>query len=398
MAFDAFREPDYRRFWTTQFLSNIGSWMQAVAQGWLVYRLTDSPFLLGFVAFAGSAPTFVLMLPGGVLADQWNRRRVVAISQGAQALAALAIAISVHFHTVTVWQICAAAAVAGTAMSFSAPAWQAMIVDLLEDRQRLPNALMMNSLQFNLSRAIGPVIAGIALSSVGAFWCFLLNALSFIPLIIVLGRIRDRQEPSTVIGPMWTRLTEGFRYVRRERVVLILLGVVAASSFFGYPFMNLMPVIARSLFTNDAAGLGWLIGGFGTGAFAGALALSFRTPTRYILRTIVFSLLIFGVSLGSVALARTPVPAVALLVISGAAAVVSIALCNTSIQHRIADEMRGRVLSMYTFAFFTAVPFGNLVAGSLAEHRGIRVTIAVMASGLLLSGVIAGVLLRRRAL
>ncbi|MCU1229641.1 MAG: major facilitator superfamily 1, partial [Acidobacteria bacterium] len=198
MAFEAFREPDYRRFWTAQFLSNIGSWMQAVAQGWLVYRLTDSPFLLGFVAFAGSAPTFVLMLPGGVLADQWNRRRVVAISQAAQALAALAIAISVHFHTVTVWQICAAAAVAGTAMSFSAPAWQAMIVDLLEDRQRLPNALMMNSLQFNLSRAIGPVIAGIALSGVGAFWCFLLNALSFIPLIIVLGRIRDRQQPSTV--------------------------------------------------------------------------------------------------------------------------------------------------------------------------------------------------------
>ena len=394
MPFDAFREPDYRRFWTTQFLSNIGSWMQAVAQSWLVYRLTDSPFLLGFVAFAGSAPTFVLMLPGGVLADQWNRRRVVAISQCAQALAALAIAISVHLHTVTVWQICAAAAIAGTAMSFSAPAWQAMIVDLLEDRERLPNALMMNSLQFNLSRAIGPVIAGIALSSVGAFWCFLLNALSFIPLVVVLARIRDRQQPSNAAGPMWSRLKEGFRYVRRDRVVLILLGVVAASSFFGYPFMNLMPVVARSLFTNDAAGLGWLIGGFGTGAFGGALVLSFRTPRRYILRTIVGSLLMFGLALGSVALAHTPVPAVALLVVSGVGAVVSVALCNTSIQQRIADEMRGRVLSMYTFAFFTSVPAGNLVAGSLAEHYGIRVTLVAMASGLFVAGVLAGVMLR----
>ena len=396
MAFDAFREPDYRRFWTTQFLSNIGSWMQTVAQGWLVYRLTDSPFLLGFVAFAGSAPTFVLMLPGGVLADQWNRRRVVAISQCAQALAALAIAISVHFHTVTVWQICAAAAVAGTAMSFSAPAWQAMIVDLLEDRERLPNALMMNSLQFNLSRAIGPVIAGIALSAAGAFWCFLLNAISFVPLIIVLAQIRDRRQPSPVAGPMFARLAEGFRYVRRERTVLILLGIVAASSFFGYPMMNLMPVVARALFTNDATGLGWLIGGFGVGAFAAALALSLKTPKRYILRTIVVSLLVFGVALAGVGVARVATVAVALLVICGAGAVVSIALCNTSIQERIADEMRGRVLSMYTFAFFTAVPVGNLVAGSVAEHYGIRVTVVSMAAGLVVSGGAAGAMLRRR--
>jgi MFS family permease len=385
--FDAFREPDYRRFWTTQFLSNIGSWMQAIAQGWLVYRLTDSAFLLGFVAFAGSAPTFVLMLPGGVLADQWNRRRVVAISQMAQALAALAIAISIHFHTITVWQICAAAAVAGTAMSFSAPAWQAMIVDLLEDRARLPNAVMMNSLQFNLSRAIGPVIAGVALSTVGAFWCFLLNAISFVPLIVVLYGMRSRQQPASgKPGPMWSRLAEGFRYVRNDRVVLILIAIVFASSFFGYPIMNLMPIVARMLFTNDATGLGWLIGAFGVGAFSAALALSLRTPSRFILRTIVIALLIFGIALGILGAAHHAWSAVALLAICGAAAVVSVALCNTSIQAR-----------MYTFAFFTAVPFGNLVAGMVAEHAGIRTTIVAMASGLFVSGLAAGWMLRPRA-
>src|SRR5687767_127 len=149
--FEAFREPDYRRFWITQFISNIGSWMQAVAQGWLVYRLTDSPFLLGFVGFAASAPAVVLMLPGGVVADRFDRKRVVAFSQIAQAASALFLALMIVAGRITVWHIVSAALVVGTAQSFSAPAFQAMIVDLLEDRSRLPNAIAMNSLQFNSS-------------------------------------------------------------------------------------------------------------------------------------------------------------------------------------------------------------------------------------------------------
>src|SRR5213083_1378595 len=140
MPFEAFQESDYRRFWTTQFISNIGSWMQTVAQGWLVYRLTDSPFLLGFVGFASSAPAIVLMLPGGVLAAQLNRKRVVAISQAVQALTALLLSLSIYLNRITVWQIVVAAILVGVAQSFSAPAWQAMVIDLLEDRTRLPNA------------------------------------------------------------------------------------------------------------------------------------------------------------------------------------------------------------------------------------------------------------------
>src|SRR5688572_30124434 len=148
--FEAFRERDYRRFWSTQFISNIGSWMQGIAQGWLVYRLTDSPFLLGFVGFANSIPMIFLMLPGGVLADQLDRRKVLRASQWAQAMCAGALALSIYNQTIAVWQIIAAAIVVGIAQSFSAPAYQAMVVDLLEDRSRLPNAVAMNSLQFNL--------------------------------------------------------------------------------------------------------------------------------------------------------------------------------------------------------------------------------------------------------
>src|ERR1041385_5151176 len=244
--FEAFQEKDYRAFWTTQFVSNIGSWMQSVAQGWLVYRLTNSPFLLGVVGFSVSAPSIVLMLPGGVLADQLDRRRTLRISQWAQTLSALALSLSIWTHHITVWQIIAASLVNGTAMAFSSPAYQAMIADLLDDRSRLSNAVAMNALQFNLSRALGPLLAGLALAAWGSFWFFFLNALSFLPLIYVLGTLRDRQlRNATVEQRMLARLIEGFRYVRGEPTVMKFLCVMTIASLFGYPLVTLMPIVAR---------------------------------------------------------------------------------------------------------------------------------------------------------
>lgn len=385
--FEAFREHDYRRFWIAQFVSNIGGWMQAVAQGWLVYRLTDSPFLLGFVGFAASAPSIVLMLPGGVLADQLDRRRVIAASQWAQAGSAMALAISIHLGTITVWQILAAAVVVGIAQSFSAPAYQAMILDLLSDRARLPNAVAMNSLQFNLSRAIGPLLASLALSAWGTFWCFFLNAVSFVPLIFVLSRVTRRQQEHAGPRGILENLREGFRYVRGDRTVLLLLGAAAAGSLFGYPYLQLMPVLARTLFANDAAGNGYLIGAVGAGALLAALALSMATPARHrMLAIIIAAVIAFGTCLVAVGFAA-PVPVVmALLVISGAGMVASLALCNTMIQQRVPDGMRGRVMSMYTFSFFAVIPFGNLMAGLLAEHRGIRFAFTTLGAALIVTG------------
>src|SRR5438874_1112918 len=246
--FEAFKEKDYRAFWTTQFVSNIGSWMQTVAQGWLVYRLTDSPFLLGFVGFASSIPSFFLMLPGGVVADHFDRRRVVSASQWAQALSALFLAVAIRTGQLSVWQIMAASVVVGVAISFSAPAWQAMVVDLLDDRSRLSNAVAMNSLQFNLSRALGPLIAGVTLAAWGSFWCFFFNAISFLPLIFVLGRLTKRQKPPQPTAKLWALLHEGFAFVRADRVVLLALVIVAAASLFGYPYLTIMPMIARILY------------------------------------------------------------------------------------------------------------------------------------------------------
>lgn len=397
MPFEAFAESDYRRFWTAQFISNVGSWMQTVAQGWLVYRLTDSAFLLGFVGFAGSAPSIVLMLPGGVLADILNRKRVVAISQTAQALTAFLLALSLYLNRITVWQIVVAAIVVGVAQSFSAPAWQAMVVDLLEDRTRLPNAVAMNSLQFNLSRVVGPLLAGITLSAWGSFWCFFLNALSFLPLIWVLYTIHDRQQFATANDALVKHFTDGFRYVRSDRIILLLITIVAAASLFGYPYLALMPIVARKLFTNDAQGMGYLTGGVGAGALVGALLLSVKTFTqRQMITSAFICLATFGVALGLVGITKPTVTVIALLVVCGFTMVTTLALCNTTIQSRVPDTMRGRVLSMYTFAFYAFVPFGNLGAGMLAERRGIAVTLMALGAGLVLSAIVA-ILVRGRS-
>lgn len=275
-------------------------------------------------------------------------------------------------------------------MSFSGPAYQAMVVDLLDDRTRLPNAIAMNSLQFNLSRAIGPLIAGVSLSLTGPFWCFFLNALSFLPLIWALGITRRRQLRHPGGAAMLSHLAEAFRYVRRDRLIMLLLGIVAASSLLGYPYLNLMPMIARTLFRNDAHGLGLLMSGVGAGALAGSLFLSVRMPApQRMLPAILVTLATFGIGLAAVGFTRQQAPVFALLVICGASMVVSIALCNTSIQQRVPDALRGRVLAMYTFAFSGFLPFGNLLGGILAEHRGIRPTMATLGGGLIVAAIAA---------
>lgn len=396
--FEAFREYDYRRFWAAQFVSNIGGWMQAVAQGWLVYRLTDSPFLLGFVGFAASAPSIFLMLPGGVLADQLDRRRVIAVSQWAQAGSALFLAISIRLDTVTVWQILGATLVVGIAQSFSAPAYQAMILDLLDDRSRLPNAVAMNSLQFNLSRVVGPLLASIALSAWGSFWCFFLNAISFLPVIVILGLVKKRQQPHGRAGEILAQLHEGLAYVRKDRVVMLLLAAAAAGSLFGYPYLALMPVLARKLFVDDAAGTGFLIGAIGGGALLAALTLSMVTPPKErMLRIIILASIAYGVCLTAAGIVTSVAAVVPLLVVCGAGMVASLALCNTMIQQRTHDSMRGRVMSMYTFSFFAFIPFGNLLAGIVAEERGIGFALQTLGVALICVGVLLALAGRRLA-
>jgi predicted MFS family arabinose efflux permease len=233
----------------------------------------------------------------------------------------------------------------------------------------------------------------VALTAWGSFWCFFVNALSFLPLIFILGRITKRQQshdrPSAILA--WLR--EGFAYVRGDRLVLMLLTAAAAGSLFGYPYINLMPVLARKLFENDAAGNGYLMGANGAGALLAALALSMVTPPyAKMLRIIVAAMLVYGASLALIGLGGGGAAVVmALLVLCGAGMVGSLALCNTMIQQRIPDAMRGRVMSMYTFSFFAFIPFGNLMAGAVAEQQGIRFALTLLGVALVITGVMLGV-------
>lgn len=394
--FSALTERNYRRFWTAQFISNVGTWMQTVAQGWLVLRLTDSAFMLGLVGFANSVPTLFLMLPGGVLADRVDRRRLLRIAQTGQAACAFFLAVSVYLGTVSVWQIIGIAVLMGVTTAFSSPTYQAFVLDLLSDRSKLSNAIAMNSLQFNLSRALGPSIAGILLTYAGVFWCFFANALSFVPLIAVLGTLPRGAGIRAGEGSMLEHLMEGFRFVRADRLVSTILFIVAASSFFGYPYITMMPLVASNLFGPAASGLGFLMACLGVGALCGSLLIAaFATAAagrRF--RVIVAAHVVFGLAIVSVALSSiVSVTAVALFV-GGLSMVVGVASCNTALQEMIPDAMRGRVLSMYTFSFFGVVPFGNLIGGALAERWGILPTYLGMGCGLLLSAFTAVLLLR----
>lgn len=397
--FSALRERNYRRFWTAQFISNIGTWMQTVAQGWLVLRLTDSAFMLGLVGFANSVPTLFLMLPGGVLADRVDRRRLLRIAQTGQAACAFFLSVSIYLGTINVWQIIGIAVLMGITTAFSSPTYQAFVLDLLSDRSKLPNAIAMNSLQFNLSRALGPSIAGILLTYAGVFWCFFANALSFVPLIAVLSTLPPSAGVRAGTGSVVDQLLEGFRFVRARRRVSTILFVVAASSFFGYPYITMMPLVADRLFGPSASGLGFLMACLGGGALSGSLliAATANIAAKHRFRVIQSANVVFGLAIAGVALSTIVGVTSIALFLGGLAMVVGIASCNTALQEMIPDSMRGRVLSMYTFSFFGVVPFGNLLSGALAERWGVLPTFLGMSGGLLLSAFTAGVLLLRSA-
>lgn len=389
MMFSALAERDYRRFWSAQFVSNIGGWMQTVAQGWLVLRLTDSPFLLGLVGFANSLPILLLMLPGGVIADKVDRRRLLRIVQSMQAVTALLLAISIYFDAVTVRQVILAAAVNGVAVAFSSPTFQALVLDLLGDRSKLANAIAMNSLQFNLSRVIGPLLAGILLTYAGAFACFLANAVSFLPIIFTIGTIGAASTKLQDATPLSHRLLEGLAFAWNSRAVRLLLFVVASASFFGFPYITLMPVLAKVTFGSAPSGLAVLMAAVGAGALVGSFFLAFWSAREERVKLILLSLSIFGAALIAMALVKEPAWLLIALVVAGFTMVTSVASVNTQLQHLIPDAFRGRVLSIYTLSFFGVVPFGNLLAGAITERYGIARAFLLMGTGLVLSASLA---------
>ncbi|MBI3664110.1 MAG: MFS transporter [Acidobacteria bacterium] len=373
--FRALRHTEFRVFWTGNFVSNIGSWMQNVAQGWLVLTLTNSPFWLGVVGFAQQVPALLFSLPGGVIADRAGRRKLLLTTQTAMMLLALTLAVLVTMKQATVERITVIAFLAGTTMALNAPSYQAAVRDLVEREDTL-NAIALNSIQFNLSRVVGPSLAGLTIAGLDIAACFYLNALSYVPLLFVLARTRFPEREDRAANSWREDLAEGFRYVRTNRTILLLIVIVAIVSMFGLPYLVMMPEFAKNVLHVGPKGLGYLMGAAGFGALLGGVHLASMKPHRRRGPLVLFSATLFFTAILLFCLSRQPLLSMFLLAVAGGAVVGSVATVNSLIQTLVPDEIRGRVLSMHTMAFLGFTPLGSLLIGSLAELWGAPTALA----------------------
>ena len=367
---------DFAVFWTGNFLSNTGTWMQNIALGWLILMITNSPFLLGLNGFLSQAPILIFALPGGAIADRLNRRKLMLSTQTAMMLLALVLAVLTSFGHIKIAVILMISFLTGVATALNYPAYQALIPDLIA-REDLLNAIALNSAQFNMSRALGPMLAGLALGTLGAAACFYLNALSFLALIIALLMISIPPLPSRSAEPrFWGAMLDGFRFVNEHRLLIVLLTVPAFLSLLGLPFIVLMPVFARDLLQVGASGLGHLMAGAGLGAVIAALTIAAKGKLERRGGYILSSASIFSLALILFARAHSFWWAFFLLAVMGGTMVGTLTLTNTTLQMTTPPQLRGRIMGMYYMAMTGLMPLGSLQAGAVAEVLGTRFALA----------------------
>jgi len=377
IAVRALRHRNFQLFFAGQLISLIGTWMQTVAQSWLVYRMTNSAFLLGAVGFASQIPVFIMAPVGGIVADRNNRQRVVIATQTASMILAAILAALTLSGRVQVWQIMVLAAGLGVVNAFDIPARQAFLIDMV-GREDLMNAIALNSSMFNGARIIGPAIAGILVASIGEGWCFFANAVSYIAVIagLLLMRITHAAKLATKGSPL-ENVVEGFAFARNTgpiRVILLLLGLV---SFVGMPYAVLMPVFADQILHGGARGLGILMGATGVGALLGAASLAARVGVKGLGKLIAICAGGFGISLILFSFSRIFWLSTLLLLPVGFFMMVQMASSNTLIQSMVPDRLRGRILAVYSMMFMGMAPFGALSAGAVAHHLGAPWTVAL---------------------
>jgi MFS family permease len=375
-TFRALRHGNFQLFFGGQLISLIGTWMQNVAQAWLVYRLTGSSLLLGSVGFAGQIPVFLVAPIGGIVADRMNRQRVVIGTQVASMILALILAVLTLGHRVQVWHVFVLAALLGVVNAFDIPARQSFLVDMV-GKEDLMNAIALNSSMFNGARIIGPAIAGILVARIGEGWCFFVNGVSYVAVIGGLLMMRLDRPVFRHAGSPLANIVEGFRFVRQTapiRALLLLLGLVSLVSM---PYTVLMPVFADKVLHVGARGLGILMGATGIGALLGALTLATRSGVRGLGRWVALSCGGFGVTLALFSLSRNFYLSTILLVPVGFCMMLQMSSSNTLIQAMVPDRLRGRVMAVYSMMFMGMAPFGALLGGALADRIGAPLTISM---------------------
>jgi MFS family permease len=380
-TFRALRYPNYRLVWVGFFLSNIGSWMQTVAQGWLVRDLTASTALIGFVSFASSFPQIAFSLFGGVYADLFNRRKLLIITQAIYMVNAAALGGLVLLRDwrlwggLSLWHVIAIAFIGGVSSTLATPAFQALMTDLVS-REDLPSAVALNSAQFNLSRIIGPTIGGLLFGAIGIAGCYFLNSASFLAVIAALWMLRMppwRAPDSRDAREIWRQMIAGIRYVHGRPRVKALLSVATVISVCGAPFLIFLPVFARDVLNREAQGLARLWAAMGVGALLSALVMAYSlSNSRRRGRLLLAGNVLFGLAVAAFALSRDFTLSCVFLALVGAGMVSITTTVNTLLQMLVQDEMRGRVMSMYALAFIGLPPVGGLLIGALADLIGWR--------------------------
>jgi MFS family permease len=378
--FSALSFRDFRLFWFGQLISLSGTWMQSVAQGWLVYSLTKSPFYLGMVAAANALPILFFTLIGGVIADRFPKRNLLLITQGLSIIPALLLGTLTSLGIVTVWHVALVAFFLGTINAIDIPTRQSFLAEMV-GRGHVVNAIALNSAAFNGARIIGPMIAGLAISYLGVPACFFLNAVSFIAVIIALAKMRIKGEIRTGSKGVLSEFMEGIAFLRQSREIIHVILLISVFSLIGLPYISLLPVFAAEVFQRGAKGLGFLMSASGIGALSAALYIAAKGDIQNKTRFMSFASLCFSIALFVFSLLKIFSLSLVTIMFGGWGMVSYLAAANSYIQVAVPDELRGRVMSVYSFVFLGTVPIGNAIMGVVADSVG--TTHAVTGAGIL---------------
>jgi MFS family permease len=373
----ALRHKNYRLFFSGQSISLIGTWMTRIATSWLVYHLTDSALLLGIVGFAGQIPAFLLSPFAGVLVDRWNRHKVLVVTQILAMIQSLGLAILALSGLINIWQVILLSIFQGLINAFDMPARQAFVVEMVEQKEDLANAIALNSSMVNAARLLGPSLGGVIIAAVGEGWCFAFDGISYLAVIasLLAMKITPRQSKSRKEEAVWRQFREGWLYVYKFSPIRKTLLLLALVSLVGMPYTVLMPIFADEILHGGAYTLGLLMAASGVGALAGALFLASRKSVLGLGKFIPLSAGAFGMGLIAFSFSRMLWLSLLLMVVTGLGFMIQMAASNTVLQTIVEEDKRGRVMSFYTVAFMGTAPFGSILAGSVAERIGAPYTL-----------------------
>jgi MFS family permease len=390
-AFTAFTYRDFRVLWLGAFTSTVGNWMQEVAQAWLVFDLTKSSFYLGLDDFLGQLPILLFTLIGGVIADRQDRRHLLLGSQFVQMTTAFILAGLIFWRVVRVEHILLLSFLAGVGQAFGGPAYQALIPSLVR-KDDVPNAIALNSIQFNLARVVGPILAGATLAVWGSAACFALNGLSFLVVIVALLALTIKHVAPADKKPMMQDLKGGLRYAKGQPAIIALTTLASLTTFLGLPLLTFLPVFARDVFHGDINRFSHMMAMSGVGAVCGALIVAWLGRFRHMGLALLLVQATFGALVVAFALSRVPWVSYAILFCTGASLLMVFSMTTSLVQLIVPDQLRGRVVSIYMVAFRGGMPLGSLAAGYVASRSSAPLVLGT--NGLLILGVAMYFLIR----